>query len=303
MILRKLSSTYRTLAAGMLLFGGLVAVSPPAIAADAQNSTPQITMSPGSQKIVVAPGDTYRGSFKIFNFGESEFTFDVYGRPYAMGQAENYLEDSFEEGSERSSVFRWLQFDQATWVLKPGDEVRVNYTMTVPQDASPGGNYGVIFAETKPPEAQEGTAISTNSRLGHILQVEVEGDVVRSGNYLETKIDFLQPAPPLKVTTRVQNDGNVHDDATVSVTIKDIFGNEKFSETKTYIVYPETTRAMTVEWPDANWVGLYKVEAETTFLDTAGQESKWVLIMPGWMIVVLILAVIGGGYATFRRTR
>src|SRR5690606_36631219 len=109
--------------------------------------------------------------------------------------------------------------------------------------------------------------------------------------------------PPLTNTTQVENTGNVDFESTHTLTVKDVFGNVKYRSVTANDVYPGTIRETVFEWEDATWFGLYKVEMQTEFLEESETHEKFVLIMPRWLIVVFVIALIGGGYVLFRRPR
>ncbi len=106
--------------------------------------------------------------------------------------------------------------------------------IAVPKDASPGGHYGVIRFGGQPPEAS-GNSISFSASLGTLLLLTVSGKVEQKASLSDfysatgvtgapsTKKSFFEHGP-LKLVTRVSNDGNVHLQPTGTVTIADTFG-------------------------------------------------------------------------------
>lgn len=268
--------------------------------AQAQTQTqPEITLTPTAKEHEVDPGEQVNDKFQIYNTGQVEYEFQVYARPFSV-VGESYKQD-FSTVEPRSDAYEWVQFEKTQYRLQPGEHVDVNYTLRIPDNASPGGHYGILFSEIQPTKNQDGTAIAAKSRVGAVLRVRVSGDVERSGQYLDSTINFFQFRSPLTVASRVDNTGNVDSKATVDLVVKDVFGNTKYSLSQPYVIYPGKIRAMQPTWESVNWFGLYRVEVSTEFLDSTGVHSQLVLMAPRWLLVAIGLAIVGGGYALFRR--
>ena len=284
----------------MLITGLIFASQARAVESD-EAPREQITLSPVSKTHTIKSGESLKDSFKVINSGDTDFSFSVYARPFSVS-GEQYEQD-FVSLTKRSNAYRWVQFEKTNWEIKPGDTVTVNYTLRVPDGATPGGHYGVMFAETQPKDSNGDSSVVRNKRVGSVLKVRVEGDIVEKGKQLSFDAPFLQNRPPLISTERIENTGNVDFDVTQVMTVKDIFGRTKYTDKKIQTVYPDTTRALEFNWEDVNWFGLYKVEMNSEFLDQSQDSSNYVLLAPAWLLVVAVLAVIGGGYAFFRHNR
>ncbi|MEB0161191.1 hypothetical protein, partial [Pseudomonas sp. AH2 (2023)] len=79
--------------------------------------------------------------------------------------------------------------------LNPGENVEVPYTISVPADATPGGHYSVIFAETQ--VAEDTGQIARKKRVGAIVYATVDGDYIMSGRQISGSIDWLQLGGPV----------------------------------------------------------------------------------------------------------
>ena len=271
------------------------------------NVLEEITISPTSKDYRLDPGQTVRDSFKVVNTGQKTFKFNVYSRPYSLadtGQAE------FDEVKDRSDAYAWVQFENTSWEIKPSETIEVNYEILVPENATPGGHYGVMFAEVEPDNSSN-EAVIAKKRVGSILRATVKGDIKQAGRPLNIDLPWLQFQPPLRATTEIENSGNVDSQATIKMTAHDVFGNVKHEQSKQVVVYPDfdslagsaVSRSATVEWGEAAWFSIYKVDMSVSFQDETIDKSSYVLILPRWMIVIGVVALIGGGYVLFRRRK
>lgn len=289
------------------LITGLLTVSllPAAVFAAEPADTQEresILISPVSKRYELNAGDTTTDTLKVVNDGTTTYDFILYARPYSV-QNENYIPD-FTSEAQNSDAYKWVQFTSPTYRLTPGKSADIDYTIRVPENATPGGHYGVLFAETQPVNQSEGNAVQRKKRVGSILYITVKGDVTTSGKLLSTDVPFFQTIPPLTVTQRVQNTGNTDFTVETTTKISDFFGGLKHTNERSYVVLPSTTRKATIEWPDSAWLGLYKVETTTSFLDTKHSSGQYVLLVPIWVYSVLALLIAARiAYAVSHRKR
>lgn len=291
------------------LVGGLVAafcffgLVPLAYAAEEldrnADTLEEITMSPTTQKLEVDAGESYSSSFKVVNNGKTDYTFTVYARPFSV-EGEGYATD-YSSDSNRADAYQWVQFDITESALKPGETEEVTYTVRVPQGASIGGHYAVLFAETQPDEDDAaGSQIIRKKRVGMILRVNVGDDLRESGLVLESSLPFLQFRAPMTSSLRVRNSGNVDFEVKSTINVTDVFGNLKYSATKPdTTVYPDTIRRIEQNWEDVAWLGLYRVDLGATYLDKEYSRSRYVLVVPRWLLALIVIALIGWAYAAY----
>lgn len=272
-------------------------------AADTSDSNlkEEITISPAVEQISVAPGEMKTGKFTVLNTGEKDFSFIVYARPYSV-DTEMYS-PNYEDVSARSNLYRWVQFDKTEGSLKPGEKTEINYTVLVPRDAEAGGHYGVLFAETVADKAGDQVVVR-NKRVGSIVRLSVSGDIKRSGKLESQSIDWLQTRPPMTTETVISNSGNIDFDVSTKVRVTTVFGREVFSSEADHVVYPGKPRRINIEWQGSSVLGLYHVEQTVDVLGEESKVSSYVLMIPRWALVLLLMAAISGvGYAAYRRLR
>lgn len=268
-------------------------------AADSNDGTERITLSPSSTTLKLDAGEIGSGTMKIKNDGDVAYGFSVYARPY--GVTNELYEPDFTNQQSNAGVYKWIQFDQTKYQIQPGETIEVQYTLRVPVDAAPGGHYGVLFAETDE-RGLEGTGVARKKRVGNLLYVTVNGSYKTSGTFKEFILPFWQTSAPVVSSVRVENTGNVDFRAKVSTTAKDLFGQTKYSYTGDPIVLPDTTRLMEMKWEAAPNFGFFKVSQVVEFLGQKHQNSGYVLIAPRWAPVVLIVILsAGAAYAVLRR--
>lgn len=260
-----------------------------------------ITLSPVAKRYQLKAGEARTDELTVVNDGKEAYDFIAYAKPYSVAN-EDYNPD-FNTESSNGDAYRWVKFEQPKYRLEAGASTTVRYTLTVPEDAAPGGHYGVLFVETQPkPPAGGGNAVVRKKRVGAILYATVQGTYRTGGQQESLDLPFLQFAPPLRATLKTSNDGNTDFINSVTFRVSDIFGTLKHEEKKDYPILPQTARKMKLEWKDATSFGLYKVDISSEFLDQRHDASRFVLIVPVWALGIICALVVGGiAYLVVRR--
>lgn len=286
---------------GLLIASGLLSL--PAHAA-VDPTTESIALSPFSKRYEVDAGSTLNDSFKIINDGAIAYDFITYARPYAIINSD-YLNPNYGDIAGKvinADAYKWVQFAQGSYHLNPGQSVDVSYTLRIPAGATPGGHYGVMFAETQVSTTDGAAAIGRNKRVGEVLYLTVKGTFTNGAEVSSASTPFVQLAPPLASNTSIKNTGNSDFLATVSYKVSDIFGNQKYFEQKDYAVLPDSTRAITMQWTSSPSFGLFQTEVRAKALDKDVYTKSYVLMAPFWFYgVVAVMAVGGVIYALARR--
>lgn len=207
-------------------------------------------------------------------------------------------------------------FSIKTWVaplpallLEPRQIKNLPVTINVPANAAPGGYYGVVRFTATPPEL-EGTGVSLSASLGSLVLIRVKG---KANEKMEVasftvgkngKSGKLFESAPLQFTERIKNTGNVFEQPTGQVVVKDMFG-KVVGATNVNLpprnVLPASTRKF--EQPfDKSVIGNKKLFGKYTanLKITYGADKQtltksvtfWVI--PYKLIAIVLAALVGG---------
>lgn len=282
--------------------------------AEKRGENVSITMSPVKQRLELEAGQTYDGTFTIYNTGGAGFDFKVYTKPYSI-KDENYNQD-FENDVAWSQIARWVTFSQTNFHLDPEQSAEISYSITVPDSIPEGSQYAAIFAETKPEKVSDGSAnLNITKRVGMLVYARMPGDTIDSGRVIDHQINSWYRSDKIETSLRIENDGNTDFTADNRMVVKNLFGGKVVYDSgdQPADLLPNTTRKLELNYPspDVNGetekgptVGLYWVEHQTTMLDQEPVVAKkLVLVMPIWMIVliVVLIATITYGIISMKR--
>ena len=293
----------------LTLVGSIFALTTQNVYAQEAEPRESLTLSPVNKKYNVDAGKTIEDSLTIINDGQVTYDFIVYARPYSLkkddkGNVDESYQADFTKTAENTDVYQWVQFKQAKYRLEAGASTKVDYTVRVPSNARPGGHYGVIFAESQPVGGVSGNSVLRNKRVGSILYTTINGANTLKGSVLSTEIPFWQFEPPLKMSSRIKNEGNTDFVDTINYRVKDVFGNVKYESTAEWALLPQTIRKVKLQWDKAAWLGVYRVEIDHKYLDKSELASGYVLILPRYILVIFTLLIVaGGGYGLYRRIK
>ncbi|MBQ3306443.1 hypothetical protein IJH02_03370 [Candidatus Saccharibacteria bacterium] len=299
----RLSSIF---AAAVIGLGALGAFAPAAHAEDGAeveeftNTTPAVWLqiSPVSNKVTLIAGENNDYSFTVSNIGSETFGFHVYAAPYSISDEDYNV--NFSNETNRTQISRWIKFyddegklvDKASFKIESGAKKVVNYRIEVPKDVPDGGQYATIFAESDETEGDlTGSGIKTVSRVGLIVYGRTEGNTEEVANITDFKIPTFMTSGKISATSKVENGGNTDFEAVYNFEISSIFGKQLFAKTNAYNILPDTTRRVDMEWDETPMMGFYKVHYRVSALngETAREDTKIVVIMPVWMIIISII--------------
>lgn len=253
-----------------------------------------ITMTPSSTEVSVAPGSSKTDSFTVINQGKTDFNVTTYADPYHV-KGVTY-DPQFTPLAGTTDASKWVHMSAVkAQPLAAHKQLSVSYTVNVPKNTAPGGYYAVLFAETSP--AGKSNGVVAHNRVGNILYITVEGAVKKSGSIKGLSVPFMSVSTEIPIGTEVSNTGGVHFITNASTSVFSVFGKKVFSANLKRYVLPQTTRKIEATWTNTAPIGLYRVERSATI---AGKVQKlpnaWIFVIQPWVIAffaVLILIIVG----------
>lgn len=202
------------------------------------------------------------------------------------------------EESGTFSLAKWISVSSAGISLAANESTAINFNITVPADAEPGGHYAGILFSTEPPDPTGSNQIGLASKVGSLVLVRVAGDANESAKITEFKSDKTNyDKADVKFTTTVEDTGNVHVQPKGVITIKNIFGSQVAVVDVNNLsanVLPGSSRIFNSTWTDPGFkLGFYTATVVLTYGDPAqtitAQTSFW--IVP-WMTLLIALIVL-----------
>lgn len=243
----------------------------------AQESSLSITVTPSLFQLSIGPGESWSSSVKVVNNNLYDATYYAQVLDFEAGG---------EDGSAKYmpilagvsstplpySLASWLTIPQEPISIKAGHSQQVPFTLTIPQNAEPGGHYAAILVGTKPPEgALTSPGAKISSFVSSLMFVRIKGDVVESGRIREFfSTQSVYQVPKSDFVLRFENTGNTHVHPQGDVVIYNMWGKERGriainSDNNFGNVLPKSVRRFKFNWEsEANAFDIGPYRAEVT---------------------------------------
>jgi hypothetical protein len=243
-LLRRIALTLTTGAAGAVF-----ALAGTATAASSQS----YQISPPTANYAADPGGSVKGTIKVTNLTDTALSLKI-GKENFVAKGEEGEVELVDAANPLYSLAPWFVFDAAQLDIPARATKELHYTIAVPTDAEPGGRYGSIVFSTIPPQlgpGQSGAAVQQT--LASLVFLRINGAAKEDMSVLSFGADkSFYEYGPIKLTTRLNNNGNVHEKATGTITIKNMFGLKVGTiPLDEHFVIPGAVRRLHNEWPDA----------------------------------------------------
>ncbi len=293
-----------------LLFG-MTLNSP--LAAQAQDNAVVLGVSPAIVDITINPGQSISRTMIVENRSEQPVALKEQTLNFEANGPDGAI--SFHNDTSRQyASSSWIKVQNPNLVLAPHQRQVLSFTINCPQDAEPGGHYATILLEPLAASTKSNSStIGIAQRVGTLLFIKVDGNVVEQGNVLGVSTDTQCHGPkcsfttaswrewgPVPFTFQFENTGNTHVKVDSQITITDMFGRIAGTvqpESKT--VLPASARTFGAIWPRELLLGRYTAKLTVTYgafrRTESAQVSFWVI--PWRALTVLMALVITTGLA------
>ncbi len=260
------------------------------------------TLSPMSQKVVLMPGETYRGSISLSGPStlEGEFHYSVSVGPYNVagveGGKDDYGDADFGTMSNMNEIVKWITIDNPTGTLVANDGVAVTFSIAVPKDAPAGGQYAAlgIREDQSGGYAENSVGVTEYMQMSHIIYAEVSGETRNIGSITENNMPSFLLNNELIATSMVQNDGNVHTYAEYTLQVWPMGSDEEIctneEEASTSFVMPNTERYHT-ESCTLPPVGIFRAKQTVKIFGEVSELEKTIIVCPLWLLFLIIFAI------------
>ncbi len=189
-----------------------------------------LEIAPPVLNFIVDPGETIKSEIAIRDVSNSSLLVTSEINDFTSSGEENGNPKVITDTDQKSpySLISWVsKFPNLT--LTPKQLQKLPLEIKVPANAAPGGYYGVVrFTATAPEGAT--SSVSLAPSLGALILVRVKGTATEKLSIEEFYVEkngkrstFFEEIP-FDFVERVNNEGNVHEQPTGTILVKDMFG-------------------------------------------------------------------------------
>lgn len=288
-------------------------------AADAPQSL-GLTVSPPSFELSADPGDTLDNSVRITNDSADTVTFEVTVQDFKVEGTEGSV--TVETDDNPAAFSKFFKFPQTQFKLSPRQSVEVPFSITLPANAEPGGQFASVLFQPKVVTSSSQTGAKVVQRVGSLILMRVSGNIKEDGKIVsfkpksfvgswdevtasdgktkilvakDEKLDQEKPKRffdkgPIGFDLLVKNNGNVHFKPAGTVTIYNLFGKKVDQiALDPHNVFPGGERRTTAIWSKKSfWGGYYRAQVAAVY----GSKNE-VLTAETWLWAFPSAAAIG----------
>lgn len=289
---------------GLIAFIAFAAVIAPAVQAQSAdpNAAQGAQISPALVELNAEKGKTYTLKIKVTNVTLTKLIYSTSVNDFTSkdetGSPSVLLDANLPPSA---SVVEWVS-TAPEFTLDSRESREIIATVTVPDDAEPGGHYGVIRFSGRAPDL-DSSGVGLAASTGMLLLIRVSGDITESASlasfYTANGGDqtFFFEAPPVEFITRISNDGNIHVKPAGTIEIRDAFGGSvatiPVNDTKSNVL-PDSIRRFENTYNSSWMFGMYTADL-TLGYGTTGQAitstiTFWVI--PYKLVLIGLLTFI-----------
>jgi hypothetical protein len=266
-----------------------------------------VRISPAMIEESVDPGTVLDYEFSIENLTNSEVVYYLF--PLNISGVKGAGVPIFAKDNNEKTGYEmadWINLSVTEVILPANDSVSVPFTISLPDDATPGSHFAGVFVSVDPPKIDRSGA-AVGYQVANIISLRVSGDIIDSASirqfstskfwYSSQNVDFL---------VRIENSGNVLVRPTGPLEIFNMLGNQVGNVTfnaQGSAVFPYDTREfLDVSWKgDSIGFGRYEAILSPSYGDTGAKKTMsntvtfWILpiniIGPALGVLTVILIV------------
>jgi len=257
------------------------------------------------------PGESRQFSVKIKNISNVDQTYYL-GIRDIIGVRDGGVPIFADASSPKASfeLSEWISLGQTSVFITAGGQVDVPFSLSVPEDVSPGAHFGSVTVSVQPPELRtSGAAIGYE--VGNIISIRIAGDVLESARIRQfSTSQYIYGSTNVDFSAGVENEGNTLVKPTGPLEILNMFGKRvallNFNSSQAGI-FPKTPRSDGLRDYSINWTdespGFGRYEARLSLV--YGSEGNmntisttvtfWILptniIVPALIILGIFLLV------------
>ncbi|MBU0648194.1 DUF916 domain-containing protein [Patescibacteria group bacterium] len=247
----------------------------------------------------LANGATHQDTVVIENMGDSDLSVKIYAVDALTTTEGAFALENEEE--EKNDVGAWVNVEGSELDLGPREKGTVNFSITIPEDASPGEHMGGIVVENK--KIKEGELLNLKTRVGVRMIETVPGEIVKKVNIGDINVEgFFASIWSLfydyHFDYKLINEGNVQISPKSEVSLDSNWFGNVASATKEVngSIFPQKDVAQQLDIDETLYFGPYTLtitaSAQEDMVPVQKSHTFWVL---PWKILLAMAVVLIAG--------
>ena len=266
----------------------------------AQDKIP-LVVAPARQQVNIDPGKTASLITKFFNEGTSSLTGNIKVVDFIVTDNEGGPRFLYNQNlSNRFSAASWIKLTTDKITISPGGVAKIQYSVSAPKDAAPGGRYVAIFFEPvglldQETLEQAKNAVAIVPRITSLLYIRVNGPISEMALVKKFSTPTFIQYGPVDIEAEISNRGDYHISPKGQVTLKDMFGRVLDQKTLEDLnIFPDASRIYNLSIGPRLLIGKFRVELAASYgengMGLSAVSTFWAF--PVAHVLAIILGII-----------
>lgn len=221
-------------------------------------------VGPGKTEIELKPGESKTFNLTISNRIGVSKTFLLETEDFTASSNLDQTVVLLEDEKGPYSLKDYISFPSSSILLNHSERATVPITISIPDDAEPGGLYGsvIVSTQTDPNDDNASAKAALITRIGVLIFVNVPGEVKKEGKvekfstWLDKKFFFNNN--PIRFQILYRNTGNIHLNPYGQITVRNIFGaTVGQADLDPWFAMPQSLRSREINWDKGHMIGRY----------------------------------------------
>ena len=267
-----------------------------------------VRIKPATIEETLDPSVSKDYSVSIENLTDSEQTYYLFTRNI-KGVVDGGRPIFAEDDNERTGyeLSEWIHLPVTELTVPAKGSAPIQFTINVPEFATPGSHFGGVFISVDPPEIKNSGA-AVGYQVANLISIRVSGDAVEMADIREFSTSkFMYGSQNVDFTVRIENSGNVLVRPSGPLEVYNMLGNQvgtlTFNENQN-AVFPNDTREFTnIMWQgDSIGFGRYEAIVSPVYGDTGAKKTMsstvtfwilpWNIIGPALGVLAVLLLIV-----------
>jgi len=267
-----------------------------------------MSVSPTLFDVKAVPGQTWQSEIRVINSNNFDLTVYVERVNFTpqgeSGTPRFHQLDTIEQQGQ--TLAEWITVTSDSITIPRQQAQTIRFSVTVPNEAPPGGHQAALLIGTQPPvQSDGGMSVQTSQFVTALLFLKVDGEIRETGRIRSLEATSLTQRPDIDVSLRFENTGNVHVLPQGEIEIFNMWGQSRGlipvnQRTQFGKVLRETTREYTFRWQgDVSFFDIGRYTARATVGYGEGTKKFDSATTHFWLIPYTAISLIVGGFIVF----
>ncbi len=223
----------------------------------------KISLNPTRFEFRTYAGQKVTGTLKFWNGTDDYMDVTLQAEDFAPEGESGHIKVGAAADPARS-LKTWITPKLPSLIVFPKQNIQLDFTVNVPENAPPGSYWGAISVRALPPKTGEGSAIMPE--VASIVLLQVNGDADERLSLESFSSPKLVDSPPVALASRFRNEGNTYLKPEGKVEIKNLFGKVvATAPLEGENVLPGAIRRIDTSLGQGFWLGRYTASLEAEY--------------------------------------